>query len=41
VLKNDPKPSKEFKKTLRGKKPANYKPVQTLEEAKAQDLVEE
>jgi len=40
-LKNDPKPSKEFKKTLRGKKPVNYKPVQTLEEAKAQDLVEE
>lgn len=41
VLKNDPKPSKDFKKTLRGKKPANYEPVQTLEEAKAQDLVEE
>ena len=41
VLKNDPKPSKDFKKTLRGKKPANYKPVQTLEEAKAEDLVEE
>jgi hypothetical protein len=41
VLKNEPKPTKTYKKTLRGKKPKGFKPVQTLEEAIEQDLVEE